>query len=172
MIKSVVGLITCVAALMAPAAIGDPCEWSVTGSGVGGGVVAGDHVELGAHSDIGGANARGHAESQGAILNGTTPVSLNYGGDVICVNVSGNKALVVYKLREPLTFPELPGRVFPYGSTYVEDNGEPVDGQPVDRMTDFLNQTTFFCSLDASTFFAASLAAPLESGNYVVRDGS
>jgi hypothetical protein len=91
---------------------------------------------------------------------------------VICVNVSGNKAIVVYKLREPLTFPSIPSAVFPYGSVYIEDNGEPVNGRPVDRMVDYVNQTTFFCTLDAATFFGASLAAPLASGNYVVRDGN
>jgi hypothetical protein len=57
----------------------------------------------------------------------------------------------------------------------VEDNGEPVDGRPVDRMDDFILHTPnlqFFCGVDPAQFFAAADAQPLLSGNFVVRDGA
>lgn len=160
-------LCVCLAAVVAPLATGEPAGWAVTGSGI----VAGDHVEIAAHSDVGGANATGHGETTQSLLNGVVATP-NYGGNVICLSVIGNKALAVYKLRQPITFASIPGAVFRYASVYIEDNGEPVDGQPVDRMADFINTGTGFCTIDAATPFLATLAAPVESGNYVVRDGS
>src|SRR4051794_1501074 len=92
------------AAIFAPLATGEPAGWALTGSGV----VAGDHVEISAHSDVGGADAKGHGETSQSLLNGTIATP-NYGGDVICLSVVGNKALAVYKLRHPVTFASIPG---------------------------------------------------------------
>ena len=157
------------AAIAAPAAGGDSAQWGLTGSGTGTAGLTGDHVMIGAHSDIGGTNPRGHVEATGK-LNGVG-AQLNLGGEVECLNVVGNKAVAVWKLREPLVvagFPE-----FDWEGAYVIDNGNPVDGQPVDQMSDFVltqQGRDFFCSVSADAFPFG--APPIGSGNYVVRDGS
>ena len=153
---------------VAPATAADSGKWSVTGSGWGSGVVAGDHVELAAHSDAGGANPSGHGEVQ------TQPpyMPTNDGGEVVCVRVAGNRAVVVWRLREPQTTPDNPGFVGEFGAAYIEDNGPPVGGRPVDRMLDFsLRSSTaaLFCNTDLGFSFAF-LATPIESGNFVVNN--
>ena len=160
-------LLACLAlaALAAPVAGADPGQWSVTGSGI----VAGDHTEIAAHSAPGGTDARGRAHGQFTVV--TT--QFNEGGSIVCLNVSGNKALVVWRLDQPVTVPELPGRVFVYGAGYIEDNGSPVHGQPVDRAVFYAvsePNVGFFCT-DPTGFFGAALAAPLDSGNFVVQGG-
>jgi hypothetical protein len=160
-------VVACVllAALAAPVAGADPGQWSVTGSGF----VAGDHQELAAHSAPGGADPRGHANGQFTVV--TT--QFDEGGSIVCLNVHGNKALVLWRLDEPITVPELPGRVFPYGGMYVEDNGSPVRGQPVDRAVIYAvsePNVQFFCA-DPTGFFGAAAAVALDSGNFVVKGG-
>jgi hypothetical protein len=152
-----------------PVAAAGAGQWSVTGSGFGGGPVAGDHLELAAHSDVGGTDPSGHAENQFTV---TTPERFNDGGQVICLNVVGNRAVVVWQLRNPVTIPEQ-GKTYPYGAAVIEDNGEPVAGQPVDRMLDFIvspPNLAFFCSPDALGLIEAFGATPLERGNFVIRD--
>lgn len=164
-----VSLVALVAAILAPAAGGNSNQWGVTGSGTGTGLVAGDHVMIGAHSDVGGTNVRGHAEATGK-LNGVGQV-YNLGGELICLSVVGNKALAVWKLRQPLVVPGFPE--FDWEGAYIEDNGEPVGGQPVDRMVDFVLSRPgmeSFCATSAADFAFAALAEPLGSGNFVVRD--
>jgi hypothetical protein len=154
----------------ASAALGSGAGWTVSGAGVGAGLVAGDRLEVGAQSDVGGTNVRGAAENQ-FTLDGN---ELNDGGQVVCLTVQGNRALVLFRYRTPVTgFPGFPGETFPYGGAYIEDNGDPVDGQPVDRMADFSvrEQTVpLFCDNPDLAFFAA-VAQPLASGNYVVSSG-
>lgn len=155
------------AAASVPAALADSSQWTVSGSGVGTGTVAGDRLELGAQSDIGGANVAGSAQNQFTLV--TT--RFNDGGDMLCLTVSGNRAVVLFRFRVPVSVPELPGEVFEYGGAYIEDNGNPVDGQPVDRMADFAvreQNVHFFCDSPSFDFFA-SVAEPLSSGNYVVQ---
>jgi hypothetical protein len=77
----------------------------------------------------------------------------------------------VILLCQLLVLPDQPGVVGPYGAAFIEDNGNPVDGQPVDLMADFAVQTAnlrFFCESDLVGFF---LTLPLASGNFVVNDG-
>ena len=157
-------------AVMAVPAAADPSQWGVSGSGLGTGVVAGDRVDIGAHSDLGGGNVTGHAQNQFTLI--TT--QFNDGGEVVCLRVADHRAVVVYRFREPVMVPELPGRVFPYGAAYIEDNGNPGDGQPADRMLDFAVSEVnvhFFCESDPATFFDAALAEPISSGNFVVQGG-
>jgi hypothetical protein len=165
--KRFLGLCFASAALVAPAALANPVQWGVTGSGFGSADVAGDHLEVAAHSDVDGLNPRGHVENQGSL--GST--TFNDGGQVVCMRVFGNRAVVVWQYRHPLVIPEQPGIVRPYGAAFIEDNGNPVDGQPVDRMADFAVQTQnvhFFCDSDLEGFF---VALPLASGNFVVSGG-
>lgn len=162
-----IGLGFVVAAFVAPAAVADTGQWAVTGSGFGSADVAGDHLEVAAHSDVGGLNPRGHVENQGLLFTTT----FNDGGQIVCMRVFGNRAVVVWQYREPIVVPEQPGIVRPYGAAFIEDNGNPVDGQPVDRMADFAVQAAnvhFFCESDLVGFF---VALPLASGNFVVNGG-
>jgi hypothetical protein len=155
------------AAVAVPVATADPTGWSVTGSGVGSGALTGDHVEIAAFSDVGGANPRGHGEQQGALPS----EEINDGGPVACLRVHGNQAVVVWRLRTTVTDPALPGFVGEFGAVFVEDNGNPVGGQPVDRMADFVLRAStaqLFCDTDLGFAFAGA-AAPLQTGNLIVR---
>jgi hypothetical protein len=114
-----------------------------------------------------GAIAGGHAEQQGVL----SSEEINDGGPVVCLRVRDNQAVVVWKLRRSITDPALPGFLGEFGAALVEDNGNPVKGQPVDRMADFVLQATTaqqFCTTDLGFSFAG-VAAPLESGNLIVR---
>jgi hypothetical protein len=140
----------------------------VAGSGIGSGAVAGDHVEVGARADADGSNPTGHIELAGIFPSGTT---VHLGGRVDCLRVVDNRAVALARLPEPFTSDEFPGLVFTHLAVVVEDNGPPVDGQPVDRMLDFvLREATAesFCTTDAAFVFLAALGAPLASGNFVV----
>jgi hypothetical protein len=162
--RGLVLVVLLAAAFAGPAAAAQ--DWSVSGNGIGTGIFAEDQVEVGAHSDVGGANPRGHGELHAP--EGFVPA--NDGGEVVCLRVVGNRALVVWHMREPQTLTTLPGFVGEFGAVYVEDNGPPVEGQPVDRMVDFsLRSSTaeLFCETDLGFTFAA-LAEPLASGNFVV----
>jgi hypothetical protein len=157
------------AALAVPAAFAGAGQWQVSGSGIGSGAVAGDHLELGTTSDVGGANLTGHAQDQFTL--GST--QFNSGGSIVCLTVSDNRAIVLFKLAQPISVPELPGEVFRYGAAYLEDNGNPVGGQSPDRMVDFAvreQNVHFFCDNPSFDFFAAE-AEPLASGNFVVKGG-
>jgi hypothetical protein len=136
-----------------------PAAWSGTVSGSG--VAYGDRVEVGAHANADG--VQGHAEAQFSV--GTDQFA-NVGGRVVCLRFELNQAIVAWKLRSPFAgF----GTTWAYGGVYIQDNGDPVDGQPVDRMADFVtNDIERFC---ASPFeFLGFVAQPLTSGNYVVGD--
>jgi len=153
------------AALAGPAAADDPVSF-VTGGGVGSGVVATDQLELAVTQSATGI-AGGHVQNEFALASS----SFNLGGSPTCVRIAGNRAVVVYRFPAPVTVSELPGEVFPYGAAYIEDNGDPVAGQPVDKMVDFAVREInipFFCDADPLTFFAAPLAEPLSSGNFVI----
>jgi hypothetical protein len=155
------------AALITPTAAAADTQWSVTGSGVGGGPVAGDHLELGAHSDVGGLDPRGHAENQFSLGD----AQYNDGGEIVCVTAVGNRASVVWQLRQPVS---AGGRTYLWGAALIEDNGEPVDGQPVDRMLGFAlsveaGNLGFFCGVEP-LFLLDVFDAPLTSGNFVVQD--
>jgi hypothetical protein len=150
----------------APSSFGSGGGWSVSGGGIGAGLVAGDRLELAAQADTGGLNVSGTAENQFTLVGS----QFNNGGQVVCLTVQGNRALVLFRYRTPVTVAGLPGETFPYGGAIIEDNGNPVDGQPVDRMADFSVQeqnAQFFCDNPSVDVFAAVLQ-PMASGNYVV----
>jgi len=150
----------------APSSFGSGGGWSVSGAGVGAGLVAGDRLELAAQADTGGLNVSGTAENQFTLVGS----QFNNGGQVVCLTVQGNRALVLFRYRTPITVAGLPGETFPYGGAIIEDNGNPADGQPVDRMADFSVQeqnAPFFCDNPNLDVFAAFLQ-PMVSGNYVV----
>ena len=136
-----------------------PAAWSATVSGSG--FAGGDRVEVGAHGTAGG--VQGHAEAQ---YNVGTDQFANAGGQVVCLRVELNQAIVAWKFRTPFA---AFGTTFAYGGAYIQDNGDPVNGQPVDRMADFVtNNIERFCAYPFD--FLAFVAQPLTSGNYVVSD--
>jgi hypothetical protein len=154
--------------VMAVPATADTGQWSLSGSGLGTGAVAGDRIAIGAHSDVGGENVSGQTENQFTLVS----TRFNDAGDGVCLRIADHRAVIVYRFRTPVTVPELPGEVFPYGAAYIEDNGPSVDGEPVDRMLDFAVREInihFFCDADPATFFAAALAEPISSGNFIVQ---
>lgn len=154
----------------ATATAGTP-SWSLSGSGLGSGFVAGDRLEITATADPATGAAAGDAENQFTLVTSR----FNDGGAVVCLRVAGHDAVVLYRLRTPVSVPELPGEVFSYGAAYIEDNGDPINGQPVDRMLDYAVQPAnipFFCNADPAAFPDALLATPISSGNFVVSDGS
>lgn len=166
--KRLLIVVSAALAVIAVPAAADNGRWSVSGSGLGTGTVAGDRVDIGAHSDVGGDNAVGHVENQFTLIS----TQLNDGGAVVCLRVADHRAVVVYRYRNPVTVPELPDRVYVYGAAYIEDNGDPVDGHPVDRMLDYAVREVnvhFFCDADPANFFDAALAEPISSGNFVVQ---
>lgn len=147
------------AAAVVSALVFVPAAWSgtVTGSGVAGG----DRVEVAAQA--GAAGVQGHGEAQ---FNVGTDQFANVGGQVVCVRVELNQAIVAWKLRSPFA---AFGTTWLYGGVYIQDNGDPVDGQPVDRMADFVtNDVERFCAYPFD--FLAFVAQPVTSGNYVVSD--
>ncbi|HEV8459756.1 MAG TPA: hypothetical protein VGQ38_03530 [Gaiellaceae bacterium] len=148
-----------VAAVAATALAFVPAAWSGTVSGSG--LAGGDRVEVGANSSAEG--VQGHAEAQ---FNVGTDAFANVGGQVVCIRVEANQAIVAWKLRSPF---DAFGTTWAYGGVYIQDNGDPVNGQPVDRMADFVtNNIERFCAYAFD--FLAFVAQPLTSGNYVVSD--
>ena len=60
-----------------------------------------------------------------------------------------------------------------YHLYFGDEVGNPVHGQPVDRAVFYAvsePNVHFFCA-DPTGFFGAALAAPLDSGNFVVKGG-
>src|SRR3989442_4636764 len=161
--RIVTAVVVLACALAAPAGgLSAPAEQvHVSGSGCGRGLVAGDHVRVGARSDADGTAATGHLEIEG-FFNGVEPI--HQSAAVECVRVQGNRAVVVGRLPAPFTSDQTPGVVYTHAAVLVEDNGAPVGGQPVDRMLDFdLRESTAhaFCDTDLAFAFLP-LATPIE----------
>ena len=81
---------------------------------------------------------------------------------VTCVNAVGNRATVVGEVTKA-TRPELQSMIF-----YIEDNGPPKAGQPVDRFSATIAAQVFPVELVCQNFTSV---VPLESGNFTVKDG-
>jgi hypothetical protein len=133
-------------------------------------VSAPSHFEVGARSGALGEDPTGHITDRVTLeeIGGTRTLH----GDVRagCLRVIDNRAIVVGKLPEDEEF-DIPGlgRI-EYLALVIEDNGNPVEGQPVDRAVDFVLRAVSaerFCTIfDPATapFF------PLDQGNFVVED--
>lgn len=103
-------------------------------------------------------------ESGATLGNGTVRGDVSEG----CLVAAGNRAVVLGKLREPFTLTG-PGTVEYVGVT-VEDNGEPVDGQPVDRGEVWFlpaSAATQFCT---TGFFLNFATRPLVDGYVEIVD--
>jgi len=156
-----------VLALAGSAAAQDETRAFVAGSGKGHFQESGGpfHLRLGAHGE--GSDATGHVTGSGD----------NFGdfrveGPVTCVLVVGNQASVKYRFQHTAgsAAPPEGGGV----QVYIEDNGNPTRGRPMDRVaTEFPVPPPFF-ELTADVCTPPSIVpvwTPIESGNYVVSDG-
>jgi hypothetical protein len=129
------------------------------------------HFEVGAASGALGENSTGHITDRFS-LPGVTTGERTFHGDVGqgCLRASWNRAIVVGKLpsSEQVDYPGL-GRL-EYVALVVEDDGNPVGGQPVDRAVDYILRPVTaaeFCTIfdPATAFFF-----PLAQGNFVAYD--
>jgi hypothetical protein len=165
-------LLLVAAALAAPTAAAEPPTMRVAGGGSAtiafGGFVATDHFELGAVSGPLGEDPRGHITIRGTILPGGTAEQI-FHGDVRqgCVRVLGDRAVIVGLLPEREWF-EVPRGTIKWAALVLEDNGEPVQGQPVDRGVDFV-LTDFWAEIFCTTLDPAQEPlVPLDHGNFVI----
>jgi hypothetical protein len=120
--------------------------------------VSAHRTESGVHGNV---NFRG-VDSTGVELNGK--------GSVQCLEVSGNRAMVLFAFEDVRPF----GDKFQQGLLLVEDNGEPSDAVP-DRgiATSIANAEGAPLTACPTLADVASFAtAPLESGNVIVHDGT
>jgi hypothetical protein len=134
-------------------------------------ISAPSQFEVGASSGPLGEDPTGHITDR-VVVDEAGPRTLH--GDVRagCLHVMGNRAVVVGRLPDSEQF-DLPGvgRI-EYVALVIEDNGNPADGQPVDRAVDFILRAVGaerFC-----TVFDPALAPffPLNRGDFIVSDGA
>jgi hypothetical protein len=123
-------------------------------------------LNVAAHSDAGGLNPRGQVEADGT----TGPMGeFHVAGPVTCLRVDGNKAAIKYR------FDLATGSAAPFKGggveVFVEDNGEPRGGQPVDANANNPPQPAGVFQLTASQCDDPSAAGynTVISGNYTVR---
>lgn len=135
---------------------------------VGGGTNGFFQLGFAAQSDADGTDPRGYVSARSR-PNGGFPVPFRFGGEVTCLLVEGNRASIKYRFDHA----DNPALVGGGIQIFVEDNGEPEDGQSVDT-TAFrppLTQPAFEAS-DPSRCEPPDSAVytPTESGNVVVHD--
>ena len=86
-----------------------------------------NHFAISAHSGPNGENPWGEAH----FLNTTTgPPQERFNGPVVCLRVSGNIASIIMRFRNTANQPAR----FVGDLMFVQDNGDPVNGQPVDQV--------------------------------------
>jgi hypothetical protein len=86
-----------------------------------------NHFAISAHSGPNGENPFGEAH----FLNTTTgPPVERFNGPVVCLRVSGNLASIIMRFRNTANQPPQ----FVGDLMFVQDNGDPVNGQPVDQV--------------------------------------
>jgi hypothetical protein len=102
--------------------------------------------------------------------NGGFPVPFRFGGEVTCLRVDGNRASIKYRF-DHADNPLLVGGGI---QIFVEDNGQPKNGQTVDRSAFRAPLTEPVFEAADPTFCEDPNAAaytPGETGNFVVHDG-
>jgi hypothetical protein len=130
-----------------------------------------NHLSVSAHSDPSGDDPSGHVRAQGDLGFGLLgPFKLE--GEVTCLRVSGNRAAIKYRFKhaEGSAEPLEGGGV----QIFIEDNGKPEGGDPVDA-------NTFDPPQPAGVFDATAELCddprpraydPVDSGDYEVHDAS
>ena len=134
--------------LTASAAAGD----AVSGTGI---FFLGDQrmsFTVSAHSGPAGEDAQGELHFRvGAFADATA--------DVTCLRVTGNRAIVAGKVRQGTTL--VPG--YDYLYLIVQDNGEPIGGEPVDKAGVLIATADFDCGF-------LDVINTLDNGNITVED--
>ena len=119
-----------------------------------------------AHSDTGGANPFGFV--------GFLDVNSNpwraFVGPVQCLKVSGNKATAIIKIG--LDFTRDPSLAGGGDEIFVKDNGNPVNGQPVDQIRNILFPASAWSKHQECSDPIDPNTQPLSAGNIVVHDGA
>ena len=154
-----------VAATGAGAASGVP-QSSVVGSGTGHFAETGGPFSLSVNGRGEGAAAKGYVHGSGVYVD-----AFEVEGPITCIRVEGNLASVKYRFKRASG----PGAPPQNGGVqvYIEDNGRPVNGQPVDRVATEPPQPpgAFDAAAGVCTDPRLNPAwTRLESGDFTVRD--
>jgi hypothetical protein len=129
------------------------------------------HSSFAAHSDPLGGNPKGHVTTKGD-PDGPGPIDpFKAEGDITCLRVEGNRA--TYKWR----FSHAEGSLAPFEGggiqAFLEDNGQPQNGMPVDATTVDAPQPAGVFDLTATQCEDPDSRVTYErinSGNFVVHD--
>jgi hypothetical protein len=125
-------------------------------------------LNVAAHSDAGGTNPHGEVHAQGTITGPSDAFEVQ--GPVTCLRVDGNRAAIKYRFTTATgsAAPFLGGGV----EVFVEDNGEPRAGQPVDANASRQPQPAGVFDTNASQCDDPNSATydTVTSGNYTVHD--
>jgi hypothetical protein len=125
-------------------------------------------LSVAAHSDAGGLDPRGNVHAKGTT--GLPMGAFEVQGPVTCLRVDGNRAAIKYRFRRAT------GSAAPFQGggveVFVEDNGEPRRGEPVDANAFQPPQPAGAFDANAAQCDDPNSATydTVTSGNYVVRD--
>jgi hypothetical protein len=124
-------------------------------------------LSVAAHSNAGGLDPRGNVHAKGTT--GTPMGAFEVHGPVTCLRVDGNRAAIKYRFSRATgsAAPFLGGGV----EVFVEDNGEPRGGQPVDANAFRPPEPAAAFDTNAAQCDDPNSATydTVTSGNYVVR---
>ena len=139
---------------------------SVAGSGTGHFAETGGPFSLTVNGRGEGPAAKGYVHGSGVYVD-----AFEVEGPITCMRVEGNRASIKYRFKRASGpgAPPQDGGV----QVYIEDNGKPVNGQPVDRAATEPPQPpgAFDAAAGVCTDPRLNPAwTPLESGDFTVRD--
>jgi hypothetical protein len=123
-----------------------------------------NHFAVNGKSDSDGSNPFGEAHFTATVVD----PNKKFQGDVVCLNVVGNRAIVVFTFTHTKNQP--PAFQDGWDIMYVEDNGEPNGGQSPDFVANDLHPSTDPVA-DCHTAIFRRALNPLSSGNIQVHDG-
>jgi hypothetical protein len=161
-----VGAVICAFSVIGASAAASAPKSSVVGAGTGHFAETGGPFSLAVNGRGEGPLAKGYVHGSGVYVD-----AFEVEGPITCMRVEGNLASVKYRL-ERASGPGAP----PQGGgvqVYIEDNGDPVDGRPVDRVATEPPQPpgVFDAAAGVCTDPRLNPAwTTLESGDFVVRD--
>ena len=125
-------------------------------------------LSVSAHSDSSGLHPRGHVRAHGTL--GSPMGEFKVAGPVTCLRVEGNKAAIKYRFNQASGS----AAAFKGGGVeiFVEVNGPPRHGHPVDEVADQPPQTAAVFDATATQCDDPTTAnyEKVTSGNYTVRD--
>jgi hypothetical protein len=122
-----------------------------------------------------GQNPVGLVLVHGTLPSDNGPVTRTFHGDVSrgCLIVTGNHAAVIGRLPENEQVTYAPFGTVEYAAIFVEDNGRPQEGHPVDRVSETLflkaSSAAAGCALGSFVWPPSRIFA-LETGDFVVHD--